>query len=37
MRKERNMKKITGRPQHFGTVVEGTKVNFALRVPAGKE
>ena len=37
MRKERNMKKITGRPQPFGTVVEGTKVNFALRVPAGKE
>ena len=31
------MKKITGRPQPFGTVVEGTKVNFALRVPAGKE
>ena len=31
------MKKITGRPQPFGTVVEGTKINFALRVPAGKE
>ena len=31
------MKKITGRPQPFGTVVEGAKVNFALRVPAGKK
>ena len=31
------MKKIAGRPQPFGTVVEGKKVNFALRVPKGKE
>ena len=30
------MKKITGKPQPFGTVVEGTKANFSLQVPAGK-
>lgn len=37
MRKERNMEKIAGRPQPFGTVVEGTRVNFVLRVPSGKK
>ncbi|MEE0781599.1 MAG: glycogen debranching protein, partial [Sellimonas sp.] len=31
------MKKITGKPQPFGTVVEGTTVNFSLQVPAGKK
>ena len=30
------MKKITGKPQPFGTVVEGTRVNFSLQVPTGK-
>ena len=37
MRKERNMKKKSGRPQPFGTVVKGRKVNFAVQVPAGKK
>ena len=37
MRKEQNMKKTSGKPQPFGTVVEGTKVNFAVQVPAGKK
>lgn len=37
MRKEQNMKKTSGRPQPFGTVVEGRKVNFAVQVPAGKK
>lgn len=31
------MKKTAGRPQPFGTVVEGTVVNFAVQVPAGKK
>ena len=31
------MKKISGRPQPFGTVVKGRKVNFAVQVPAGKK
>lgn len=31
------MKKTSGKPQPFGTVVEGTKVNFAVQVPAGKK
>ena len=31
------MKKITGRPQPFGTVVKGTTVNFAVQVPTGKK
>ncbi len=31
------MKKISGRPQPFGTAVEGRKVNFAVQVPAGKK
>ena len=37
MRKEQNMKKTSGKPQPFGTVVEGRKVNFAVQVPAGKK
>lgn len=37
MRKEQNMKKISGRPQPFGTVVEGRTANFAVQVPAGKK
>ena len=31
------MKKTSGKPQPFGTVVEGRKVNFAVQVPAGKK
>lgn len=31
------MKIISGRPQPFGAEVEGNKVNFAVRVPAGKD
>lgn len=30
------MKRIKGKPQPFGAVVEGSRVNFALQVPAGK-
>ena len=37
MRKEQNMKKTSGRPQPFGTVVEGRRVNFAVQVPRGKK
>lgn len=31
------MEKKRGKPQPFGTMVEGHKVNFALKVPAGKK
>nr|WP_294491448.1 alpha-amylase family glycosyl hydrolase [uncultured Mediterraneibacter sp.] len=30
------MKRITGKPQPFGAVVEGSKANFAVQVPSGK-
>ena len=30
------MKSVKGKPQPFGAVVEGSKVNFALQVPRGK-
>ena len=30
------MKKITGRPQPFGAVVDRDRVNFSVQVPAGK-
>ena len=30
------MKKTTGRPQPFGVVIDGTRINFSVQVPEGK-